>query len=450
MEDSWRLISVEEIKDISENSLATGPFGSSISSRFFVKNGVPVIRGSNLSEKVGERLVEDDYVFIEPKKAEEFRRSVVKRGDLIFTSWGTINQVGLIDENSRYPVYIISNKQMKLTPNPDMADSLFLYYLFSSPKMQDKILAEGIGSSVPGFNLGQLRRIKINLPPLPVQRTISYCLDTLDQRIRLNKHINRTLESIARSVFKSWFVDFDPVRAKAEGKQPFGIDEETAALFPSGFEDSELGVIPKGWSYSTLNNIDMGIFTGSRPRGGAIREGIPSIGAENIIGLGSYDYSKEKYIPPEHYEALVRRGANLRQRDVLLYKDGAQLGRKAIFDCGYPHNECAVNEHVFILRSKTLTFQRYLFFWLDKPSITNEIVNLNSNSAQPGITRSAVLTLPILVPDDKIILTFDDLVGPLLNRIFHNCIENQTLSALRDALLPKLLSGEIRVPRGAD
>ena len=153
MASEWRECTVNDIKAPEPNALATGSFGSAISSRFFCAIGVPVIRGSNLSQEVGIRLSDDDLAFVGADKAKEFTRSIARRGDLVFTCWGTIDQVGLIDERSRYMEYIVSNKQMKLTPDRQQVDSLFLYYLFSSPEARARIISQGIGSSVPGFNL---------------------------------------------------------------------------------------------------------------------------------------------------------------------------------------------------------------------------------------------------------------------------------------------------------
>ena len=195
----------------------------------------------------------------------------------------------------------------------------------------------------------------------------------------------------------------------------------------------------------TVGDILAELVTGARPKGGAADEGVPSVGAENVIGLGRYDYSKEKYVPREFFQQLKVRGAEIRNGDVLLYKDGAYIGRKTYFDCDFPHAECAVNEHVFILRSKHRWMQRYLFFWLDLPWMTEEIIALNSSSAQPGINQAGVRGLPLLLPADQVVQEFDQLVKPLIDDIFRNCHESRTLAALRDALLPKLIRGEIRV-----
>jgi type I restriction enzyme S subunit len=131
--------------------------------------------------------------------------------------------------------------------------------------------------------------------------------------------------------------------------------------------------------------------------------------------------------------------------DVLLYKDGAHIGRKTYFDCGFPHTECAINEHVLIIRGKRSDQQRFLFFWLDQDWMTQEIISLNSNSAQPGINQQGVRSLPILVPSDRVVVVFDQLLKPLTQRLFKSCHESRTLASIRDALLPKLLSGKIRV-----
>ncbi len=211
----WTRYTVDELKSSAPNALATGPFGSAISSRHFTEHGIPVIRGSNLSQDVGTRLNDDGLVFVSEGKAKEFSRSLAKPGDLVFTCWGTIDQVGLIDDRSLFQEYVISNKQMKLTPDTRKTDALFLYYLFSSPSVRNEILNQGIGSSVPGFNLGQLRSMTLTLPPLPEQRAIAHILGTLDDKIECNHRINETLEEMARTLFKSWFIDFDPVHAKA-------------------------------------------------------------------------------------------------------------------------------------------------------------------------------------------------------------------------------------------
>jgi type I restriction enzyme S subunit len=181
--EGWHEVSVEELKAPAGNALSTGPFGSSIGSRFFRTHGVPVIRGSNLAADGRTHLIDNGFVFVSDAKAHEFRRSVAIRGDLVFTCWGTINQVGLIGPCAAYSRYVISNKQMKFTPDDRKANSLFLFYLFSGPELQRAILEHGIGTSVPGFNLGQLRALRFKVPALPEQRAIAAALSDVDALI---------------------------------------------------------------------------------------------------------------------------------------------------------------------------------------------------------------------------------------------------------------------------
>ncbi len=309
---------------------------------------------------------------------------------------------------------------------------------------------EGGGSVFGNATRGDLENLLLPWPRDTERVRIASVLGSLDDKIELNKRMSETLEAMARAIFKAWFVDFEPVRAKMEGtwrrgESLPGLPAQLYDLFPDSLVDSALGEIPEGWGAGCLDNVLAELVSGGRPRGGAVEEGVPSVGAENIIGIGRYDFSKEKFVPKDFFEQLSAKGAAICEGDVLLYKDGAQIGRKTYFDCGFPHRRCAINEHVFVLRCKHRWMQRYLFFWLDLPSITSEIVALNSNSAQPGINQGGVRQLPLLRPPDKVVEQFDHTAQPLTDRIFEDCLESRTLATIRDALLPKLLSGEIRV-----
>ena len=322
----------------------------------------------------------------------------------------------------------------------------FKYYMLKSLDLEHM----NSDSAVPGLNRNEAHECEIQPPSPRERRTISHILGTLDDKIELNKQMNKTLEAMVRAIFKSWFVDFDPVRAKMEGRWRHGeslpgLPAPLWDLFPDKLVNSEMGKTPDGWKSTSLGKKLAGLISGSRPKGGSVKSGIPSIGAENVVGLGHYDFSKEKYIPLEFFEKLKTKGANLQNGDVLLYKDGAKIGRKTYFDQGFPHSQCAVNEHVFILRMKRPELQRYLFSWLDQPWVTQEIISLNSNSAQPGINQIGVKSLPILLPTPDVISSFDKKVSQLMHRLFTNCLESRYLSTIRDTLLPRLVNGKLSV-----
>ena len=302
-------------------------------------------------------------------------------------------------------------------------ETRFLYYALKNTNIQGFVT----GAVQPKLNQANMNRIPVYFPNKSTRERIVEMLGSLDDKIELNRQTNATLEAIAQAIFKEWFVDFNYPGATGE------------------LVDSELGMIPKGWRAGILSEALSSIESGSRPKGGVgnLSEGIPSIGAENINGLGFYDYYKEKFVSEEFFARL--NSGIVKSEDVSLYKDGASLGRKTLFMDDFPHQICAINEHVFILRSNKLINQLFLYFWLDQSYMTENIKSLNSNSAQPGINQSAVRSLPILIPEKEISQRFEQIVKPLLSKLFNNCKESNSLSHIRDVLLPKLMSKDIDV-----
>lgn len=434
----WRRVTVEQIKAGSDAALATGPFGSSISSKTFREVGIPVIRGSNLSQDVGTRLNDDGLVFLDDATAKSFRRSTVRPGDLIFTSWGTINQVGLIDNRSRYQEYVISNKQMKLTPDIGQVNSLFLYYLFSSPRIQSKILSNGIGSSVPGFNLGQLRAMEIDIPCLPEQHLIASILGALDDKIELNRKMSATLEAIARALFKSWFVDFDPVRAKAEGRD-LGLPAEIAALFPDSFEESERGQVPSGWAIRSLLSICDLVERGITPKYelGSRRFIVnQKVNRGSTLDLGALkELSCGLAIPTNKLT---------REFDVLVNCLGeGTLGRVHLFRGTTAY---AVDQHMAICRPSVSHFGPLIYERLANPE--GQAIIEAGKTGTTGMTMlniSKLREFPVLWPGIALAETYGYAVASFWQRINLNDIMSRNLAAIRDSLLPKLISGEIRV-----
>jgi type I restriction enzyme S subunit len=432
----WREVLLEELASDEPNALATGPFGSAISSKHFTNHGVPVIRGSNLSANISERLNDRDIVFLSCEKAKEFKRSIAKRGDLVFTCWGTINQVGFIDSRSRFDEYIVSNKQMKLTVNRGKVDPLFLYYLFSGPDKQAEILDNGIGSSVPGFNLGQLRKHSIHLPSLAEQRQIIETLGALDDKIALLRETNATLEAIAQALFKSWFVDFDPVRAKAEGHDPEGMPPEVADLFPSEFEDSELGAIPKGWRAQRLDQAC-------------------EINPTRRLGKGAESsYLEMSAVPTQGHrpETPALRsfssGTKFTNGDSLLARITPCLenGKSAFVDF-LLEGEVGWGSTEFIVLRPRNPLPDYWGYLLcrHEPFRQFAIQAMVGTSGRQRVEVSRLAQFPVAIPTTRITAAFGDLVGSLRVKIASNDDEMKTLAGLRDTLLPRLISGKLRV-----
>jgi type I restriction enzyme S subunit len=435
MAGKWKHIRVDEVAQ----RTATGPFGSAISSKHFCDSGVPVIRGSNLSQDIGTRLVDEGMTFVSEEKAEEFSRSEARPGDLVFTCWGTIDQVGLIDHRARYKRYIVSNKQMLLTPDASRADSLFLYYTFSSPANRAAILNRGIGSSVPGFNLGQLRAFEIDIPPLVTPKAIAAVLGALDDKIELNRRMNATLEAMARALFQSWFVDFDPVRAKLDGRKPDGMDKATVALFPSSFQDSPIGLIPHGWEVKRIDEVVEGVYDGPHATPSTSDTGPIFLGIGNLTGT-ALDLSDIRHINEDEWARWTKRVTPKAGDIVFSYE--ATLGFFAIIP---PDIRCCLGRRLALVRP--LERDGFPHFWFQQFVSLPFQQFLDQHTIQGAtvdrIPLIAFPSYPVLNPPTELKAAFGRFAEPFWRRIHANQAESRTLAAIRDTLLPKLLSGEL-------
>lgn len=245
-----------------------------------------------------------------------------------------------------------------------------------------------------------------------------------------SKQGNDNLEQQAQALFNSWFMDFKPFK-----------DGE--------FVDSKLGSTPKELPIVYIGDIPHNIESGKRPKGGATLEGVPSIGAENIKGLGYYDYSKTKYIPKE-YAQTIKKG-RINGYELLIYKDGGKPGyfipNFSIFGEGFPFSEMYINEHVFILDLMDAGYNAFAYFYMRTPYIMNQLNSIGGKAAIPGINTKDVESLPIFSKESSFVKRFVDIVLPIIKTILSNSLENAELANLRDTLLPKLMSGELKISK---
>lgn len=349
------------------------------------------------------------------------------------------------------------NNHAHIVKGNDRALTRFLCYALADTDISGYLS----GSTMPKLTQGNMNRIPVLTPPLSVQERIVEILGSLDDKIDLNRRMNETLEAMARRLFKSWFVDFDPVHAKAalRREQPKlsngdlsrralpNMAPEIAELFPDSFENSTLGLIPKGWKVQTLDAGLSVLETGSRPKGGVkhIESGVPSVGAESIVGIGRFDFGKTKYVPEEFFNAMNR--GHIEDRDVLLYKDGGRPGEYephvSMFGGGFPFARFCINEHVYRLRTNDLLTQEFLYFWLTSEGPMEEMRVKGTGVAIPGLNSTAVKSLATLLPEQRVVAAFTHAIGPKVSAIFTNCSKSKVLAGLRDKLLPRLLTGDV-------
>lgn len=408
----WRQMTIADIASPDPHALATGPFGSAISAKNFVDTGVPVIRGSNLSLDVGVRLKDDGLAFLTEAKALEFKRSVARRGDLVFTCWGTIGQIGLIDDRAGYDEYIVSNKQMKLTPDPTKVDSTFLYYLLSSPDMVRAVTGQAIGAAVPGFNLGQLRDIRVSFPSLSVQMRIGNVLSAFDDLIANNRRRVEVLEEMARAIYSEWFVKF-----RYPGHQGVPL------------VDSVLGPIPFGWNVSTLGAV-ADITMGQSPKSEFYND--DGIGKPFHQGVSDFGF----HFPRTRKWCSVD-GRSASDGDVLI-SVRAPVGRINI-----ANTDITIGRGLAAVRAKDE--RQGLLLGHLREAFAEEDRMGNDGAIFKSLGKAEFAAIPIVSAPAPLADEADAILSENLAMTRALSESAQQLSAMRDLLLPKLVTGQIDV-----
>jgi type I restriction enzyme, S subunit len=400
MSNNWQFVKLEDVKHPNGRAIVSGPFGSNIGRRFFVPEGVPVIRGNNLSTDM-TRFIDDGFVFITKEKAKELGNCEAIPGDLIFTAAGTLGQVGIIPDKPKYSKYIISNKQLRIRLDPAKVDRLFAFYWLSSPQMVELIQLQNTGSSVPLINLSILRKLPLPLPPLPEQQAIAKVLGALDDKIELNHHMNLTLESISWSIFKEL--------VKERGKEK-SIDDVVT--------------IVGGSTPSTTNSTfwEGGDINWATPKDLAPLQSPILLETNSLITkLGLQEIS-----------------SGLLPLGTVLLSSRAPIGYLAITQI-----PVAINQGFIAIKCTEEVPNYFILNWL-KDNM-EEIIGRANGTTFLEISKSNFRPMKIFVPSPEKMRKFVETVEPLYKKIVANLNESQTLANLRDSLLPKLMRGEVRV-----
>ncbi|MCE9792826.1 restriction endonuclease subunit S [Shewanella indica] len=372
--------------------------------------GIIVLRNQNIKNGVLDLSApsftnEEDY-------QKRIKRAAPKAGDIVFTREAPMGEVCMIPEGLKC---CLGQRQVLLRPKSDV-NGQYLFWALQSPYVQQQIAwNEGTGSTVSNVRIPVLKAL--NIPRIGNEDMVAKSLSDIASKMALNTQTNQTLEQMAQAIFKSWFVDFDPVKAKMNGEQPEGMDAATASLFPDKLVESELGLIPEGWEVCLLNQKSEIKYGKNLPKTKLLDEGYPVFGGNGVIGYySSYLYEDEQ---------------------VLVSCRGAASGK--------------------VLRSLPKSFITNNSLVID---LSNSVLNINyvepylkgcnleeytSGSAQPQMTVANMAPVQILVPSEDILKSFDEVVKPLKSKIRANERQNLSLAALRDTLLPKLLSGEIEL-----
>jgi len=382
------------------------------------------------------RVSEETYL-------ERIKRAEPIYGDLLYSREGTY--FGIAAEVPKNVRVCLGQRMVLLRPASKILNFRFLRYWLNSPTLTSHIYGHRDGTVAERLNLPTIRGLPVPIPPLPEQRAIAHILGTLDDKIELNQQMNRTLEAIARAIFKSWFADFDPVRAKMDGRQPAGMDAATADLFPGEFEDSPLGMIPKGWNTIPLEDLFFiplrnGLTKPKRVRGlGTYMVNMGELFAYRRIG--DIEMDRVPLTESEAEKNLLQTGDLLFARQSLTWEGAGQCS--IVTEAKEPRT---FESHLIRCRlnpEKAVSWYYFYYFWSNEGR--GRIVSLIEQVAAAGIRGSDLAKLTVLTPPIKIQRCFGVLVEPLEKKMASNDTESRTLASIRDALLPKLLSGEIRV-----
>lgn len=407
----------------------------------FVPTGIPFIMASDL---VGGRVDTQGCSFISETLARSLRKGFAKPGDVLLTHKATMGRTALV--GSLDVPFLMLTPQVTYYRVVDRTrlDPYFLKLYFDGHDFQSLIERWGNkGSTRAYLGISAQLDLPIQLPPIEIQRAIAHILGTLDDKIELNRRMNETLEAMARALFKSWFVDFDPVRAKSEGRTPAGMSADTAKLFPSKLVESTLGPIPKGWKVARLSELTNKIGSGATPRGGDkayILDGTSLIRSQNVYD-SAFVWNGLVHIADD--EARRLRSVTVDTGDVLLNITGASFLRTCIVD---PQVLPArVNQHVAIVRAKEGIPSRYIHNHLLLENTKGYLSGMDAGASRQAITKAHIESVPIIEPLGPILVAWDHIVAPLYGRMNTTARETRNLSILRDSLLPRLLSGELSV-----
>ena len=401
-----------------------------------------------LNSRISHALVRSQHVFdrhfdsaglafISETHASELRNAEVQSGDVLLNITGdgvTFGRSCIVPD--RVLPACVNQHVSIIRPDRHECDPGYLLSVLTHPATKGYIESFNSGGSRRAITKGHIESFEIPLPPLAEQRAIAAVLGALDDKIELNRRMNATLEAMAWALFHSWFVDFDPARAKLDGRQPLGFNTTTAALFPNEFEDSELGHIPKGWTAQRLPDA-----VEVNPRR-TLKAGVvaPYLDMKNLPTQG---HSAEKVIDREFTS-----GTKFQNGDTLLARitpclENGKTGYVDFLEDGQVG--WGSTEYIVLAPKPPLPPQFGYLLARSEALRVHAIQNMTGTSGRQRVPSECFSNFLLVVPTPEVACRFDELTAPLMAKIKSNSTESRTLGTLRDTLLPKLLSGELRI-----
>ena len=427
----WEYTTLGEVCARGGGNVQTGPFGTQLHAADYVSRGVPSIMPQNIGDN---RVIRDGIAQITVEDAERLSKYLVRPGDVAYSRRGDVERRALIRDVE--DGWLCGTGCLRVRFGDGHVNPTFASYYLGEPNVREWVVRHAHGATMSNLNTAILSALPFVLPPPLEQRAIAHILGTLDDKIDLNRRMNETLEAMARALFKSWFVDFDPVRAKAEGRDP-GLPKRLADLYPDSFDDSELGEIPKGWKLGRFGDVVEQLRIQENP-----------LSSPNVLfhhfSIPSFDEGQSPIL--EFGESIKSIKTGVPAGVILLSKLNPEIERVWMVDVR--PGERAVCSTEFLVLHALSPFTRSYVYCLARSSLFRQqiegLVTGTSKSHQRAQVDS-VLKLAVVVPPSSIVAAFDHSAHTLLARTLACRRESHTLTALRDTLLPKLISGELRL-----
>jgi len=428
MPDCWHASTLGEVAARSGGDIQTGPFGSQLHASDYVDDGIPSIMPKNIGDN---RVDVEGIARITETDAKRLARYRVRHGDIVYSRRGDVEKRALIRDDE--VGWLCGTGCLRVRFDDDSISPEYVAFYLGHPAVREWIVRHAHGATMPNLNTSILSALPLIVPPIAEQRAIAHILGTLDDKIELNRQMNATLDEIARTLFTSWFVSFDPVRAKSEGRQPEGMDAETAAHFPDRLVDSDLGPIPEGWRVLPLDEIATFL------NGLALQKFPPSPNGPNLPVIKIAQLKKGN-----------TEGADLANTDVptqfvvedgdLLFSWSGSLESKI-----WGGGTGALNQHLFKVTSETYS-KWFYHYWIRHHLPTFQAIAAGKATTMGHIQRRHITEALVICPSVEVLERLGGYFAPLIDMMSNNQIESRTLAELRDTLLPKLLSGRIQAP----
>ena len=420
---------------VDQGGVQTGPFGSQLHQKDYVNVGTPIITVEHLGEN---RITHQNLPFVSDEDKKRLAKYWLETGDIVFSRVGSVDRRSLVREKENG--WLFSGRCLRVRVHREIIDPQFLSYYLGDRRVKSYVRSIAVGATMPSINTKILSELPITYPPkLKEQKAIAYILGSLDDKIELNQKMNETLEEIAKAIFKSWFVDFDPVRAKMDGR-PTGLPDDISNLFPDELVESEIGEIPKGWELKTIADLAE-CLGGTTPstrnpdfwEGGDITWATP----KDLSNSQSVHLMKtERKITPA---GLKKISSGLLPVGTVLMSSRAPVGYLALTT-----EPTAINQGFIALKPKKGVSNYYLLNWCI--SNLEDIKNRASGTTFAEISKQVFRPIPSLLPSERTLMHFQASVAPIYERMLVANQETIILADLRDTLLPKLISGELQIP----